>query len=229
MKENKTKRFLSLIMSIVMCFSLCFVNVFTVNAEGNIYGDFTVTGNNLSGCSYDRNVLTISKGGKYLITMAKYGGSTNTDRIKVTAADSEVIITLNGINITSSSASPFEVNSSSDVTIKLNGENVLDASSAYNYAGLQKTSTNNLLTITSADGDGKTSGSLTATGYFAAGIGGVREGNGSYITINGGIVNATSNWGAGIGGGLYDSSSYITISGGNVSEASTEGAEMGGG
>ncbi len=155
------------------------------------------------GYTYTSNVLDIFKGGEYAISMNTYAGitTTDTDRISVTATDSKVIITLDGVNISSSSVSPFEVNSTQTVTIKLSGDNVLDASNTFGYAGLQKTSTDNMLTITSAVGDSETDGSLTASGVNGAGIGGgAIEGNGSYITINGGTVNAASTTGAGIGG-----------------------------
>ncbi|MCC8120698.1 MAG: hypothetical protein LIO42_01635 [Oscillospiraceae bacterium] len=157
-------------------------------------GAFTVTGGTLgTDYTYDNNVLIIAEGGSYTIAMQTGTTSTNSDRIQVTASDA-VTITLVSVQITSSAASPFEINATGDVTIALSGENIL-TSTAVGYAGLQKTSTANTLTITSVDGEGSTEGSLTATG---------------------------GSWGAGIGSGYYNtnnnSGNNIAISGGTVQD-----------
>ena len=66
---------------------------------------------------------------------------------------------------------------------------------------------------------------------YNAGIGGVENGSGSNITINGGIVTATGgSAGAGIGGGFYGSGENITINNGIINAtAVNDAAGIGGG
>ncbi|MCD8397987.1 MAG: InlB B-repeat-containing protein, partial [Lachnospiraceae bacterium] len=195
--------------------------------------------------TYTDNLLTITSGGEFTISMNTYEGiiSTETDRILVTAGE-EVTITLVSVQITCSSASPFEIATTSGVTIKLSGENILTAatisSQVSQYAGLQNPS-GNTLTITSAEGDYSTNGSLTATGggnksyyYGGAGIGGGYKSNGGTIIINGGTITAMGGRdAAGIGGGGYCACGSITINGGTVTasshDSSSPGAGIGGG
>ncbi len=96
----------------------------------------------------------------------------------------------------------LSVQGSGDVEIELDGENELK--SGFNRAGLEKTDftfigtpSTGMLTLKD---DKKKAGSLKATGgQFGAGIGGVENGNGKNITINGGTVEATGgDFGAGI-------------------------------
>lgn len=189
-------------------------------------GDFTIEGD--TGYSYAGNVLTIGGSGEYTVAMASVGTTTNTDTIRVTSTE-DVTITLDSVIIENDSRSPFEIDATGDVTLKLRGESKFTVTED-DYAGLQKTSTDNELIITSAAGDGSTEGKLTATGNDAgAGIGGGDYGNGSNITITGGIVEATSENGAGIGGGLSGNGSNIRISGGEVTARSEQGAGIGGG
>ncbi|MCD8365903.1 MAG: InlB B-repeat-containing protein, partial [Clostridiales bacterium] len=184
----------------------------------------------------DDYVLYITSGGEYTITMntAQSVTSTTRDRIKVTS-DEDVTITIVDLNVTNSSASPFEIDCNGDVTVKLSGDNVLTATGS-DYAGLQKSSTQkNKLYITSADGDGETTGTLTATGGGGgAGIGSTQsKGSVRYIYINGGTITAKggSTGGAGIGGGYYKAGEYIYINGGNITATggSGGGAGIGGG
>ncbi|MCD8048574.1 MAG: S-layer homology domain-containing protein [Clostridia bacterium] len=174
--------------------------------------------------TYDDNLLTVLTGGNYTIS-----GTSATDTIKVTASD-DVAITLYGVNITSGSKPPMEIDGTGTVAVKLSDENTLESTNGAN-AGLQLSNAN--LIITSADGDGKTTGSLDATGgTWSAGIGSCRETDMSgSITINGGTVSGTSpNNGAGIGSGdKADMSGSITINGGTVSGTSIYGAGIGGG
>ncbi|MCD7746339.1 MAG: InlB B-repeat-containing protein [Lachnospiraceae bacterium] len=167
--------------------------------------------------TYTDNLLTITSGGDFTISMNTDEGitSTETDRILVSAGD-DVTITLVSVQSSSSSASPFQVNTSSAVTIKLSGTNIL-TSSADGYAGLQNTASASL-TITSASGDGSTEGTLTATGGSnGAGIGGANGKAGGIIIINGGTITATGNGNAaGIGGGKSGNGGTITINGGTV-------------
>ncbi|MCD8037372.1 MAG: carbohydrate-binding domain-containing protein, partial [Clostridiales bacterium] len=189
------------------------------------YGGITITTDD-GNFSYDsnNNVITIESGGTYTI---KGESSTETTvTIKITASDSKAVtITLENVDISSSTKSPLEIDTTSNVTIKLSGTNTLDASGAKYKAGLQKTSTGNTLTIT---GDG----SLTAKGGTnAAGIGGGNGKDGSSITISGGTIEATGGTdAAGIGGGYGGNGSNITISSGTVTANGSYGAAgIGGG
>ncbi len=201
----------------------------TVFADGDA-GAFTVDPPD-SIYSYENGVLTINGYGYYTIYQTGGTDTATSDTIKVDAS-MEVIITLAGVNIKSSDASPLEITGSHDVKITLSGTNTLDASEASGKAGLQKTSTGTILTITSANGDGSTDGSLTATGgENAAGIGGGEGINGNSITISGGTIEATGgNHGAGIGGGNGKDGSNITISDGTITSTGGENAAgIGGG
>ena len=110
----------------------------------------------------------------------------------------------------------LSVQGSGDVEIELDGENELK--SGFNRAGLEKTDftfigtpSTGMLTLKD---DNQKAGSLKATGgQFGAGIGGVENGNGKNITINGGTVTASGCAGAGIGGGIDGSGSNVTVSG----------------
>ena len=142
--------------------------------------------------------------------------------------DTSVSVTLDGVNINTSSAPAFKIedDSTGDVTVTLaaNSENNL-TSLGDDYAGLQKNGGSGLLTIT---GTGK----LTAQGgKNGAGIGGGNNGTASNITISGGTVTAIGNSkGAGIGGGNNGTTSNITISGGTVTaKGGSCGAGIGGG
>ena len=128
----------------------------------------------------------------------------------------------------------LSVQGSGDVEIELDGENELK--SGFNRAGLEKTDftfigtpSTGMLTLKD---DNQKAGSLKATGgQFGAGIGGVENGNGKNITINGGTVTADGNdFGAGIGGGFGGSGENITINGGAVdAKGGNQGAGIGGG
>ena len=128
----------------------------------------------------------------------------------------------------------LSVQGSGDVEIELDGENELK--SGFNRAGLEKTDftfigtpSTGMLTLKD---DKKKAGSLKATGgQFGAGIGGVENGNGKNITINGGTVEATGgDFGAGIGGGKERKGENITITGGTVTADGNDfGAGIGGG
>ena len=128
----------------------------------------------------------------------------------------------------------LNVQGEGNVEIELDGKNELK--SGYYRAGLEKTDftfigtpSTGMLTLKD---DKKKAGSLKATGgQFGAGIGGVENGNGKNITINGGTVEATGgDFGAGIGGGFGGSGENITINGGTVTADGNDfGAGIGGG
>ncbi|MCD8181090.1 MAG: carbohydrate-binding domain-containing protein, partial [Firmicutes bacterium] len=229
--KTKTKgRILSLLTALAMTAAL--FPTIPVLADGTEYGAFTVTTDVTDGCSYSSPTLTISKGGTYTISQTSGTDTATSDTIAITATDGDVTINLAGVNIESGSTSPFLIdsNSTANVTVVLSNTNTLTATGG-NYAGLQKgTGSDYSLTITSAEGDGETSGSLTVTGnQYGAGIGGGSYGSGSNITINGGTVTATAGNGAGIGGGRGGAGSNITINGGTVTATASAGAGIGGG
>ncbi len=72
-------------------------------------------------------------------------------------------------------------------------------------------------------------GTVSATSYSGAGIGGGNAGIGGTVTVNGGTVTATSKLGAGIGGGKQGNGGIVTVNGGTVTATSESGAGIGGG
>ena len=149
---------MALITAVVMLTASLPLNIQAVFAAETNYGDFTVTTDVSGGVSYSNNVLTISSAGEYTIS-----GTSTSDRVEVDASSGEVVITFDGLSITSGNT-PFDITENfmgnADVTIKLKGQNTLTSNypittSEYKgYAGLQKTnrynSQYNKLTITSA-------------------------------------------------------------------------------
>ena len=127
----------------------------------------------------------------------------------------ETSITLDGVNLRPTAASPLDITGGS-VRLNLVSSSTLTAPS--NKAAIHAGSG---VTLTIAG-----SGSLTAEGdEGGAGIGGGGGGggNGGVITINGGTVNALSGFGgAGIGGG-GGNGGVITINGGTVKAEGGEG------
>ena len=192
-----------------------------------------------SGWTYSSSTVTITENGDYTIT-----GSTTTNRVVV---DNSVTanITLNGVSIDVSgetNACAFDVkpNATANLILAKGTTNTLKSNGT--SAGLQ-VPTGATLTITSAAGAGRTSGTLNAYGglgsgeHSGAGIGGGQAQDGGNITISGGTVNAYGfdgftndvdnihNAGAGIGGGGFDKTAgtakagdggNITITGGAV-------------
>ena len=184
-------------------------------------GAFKVTGGVYSSdYTYEDNVLTIIKDGADL-TIANTDPSTpTTDRIEV-ADKVSANITLAGVNI-NASATAFKIadNSTGNVTITLADNTTNTLKSGDNCAGLQKNGDTTTGTLT-IKGETAGTGILNAIGgSYSAGIGGsyiINGGNGSKITISGGIVTAKgSNGAAGIGGCHVGSGSDIIINGGVV-------------
>ena len=108
-------------------------------------------------------------------------GSSTTNMVEVRVNGTANII-LEGVSISSSSASPFSIGSDAAVNLTVDGTNTLDGSSGSN-AGLAVPS-GATLEIT-----GASTGSLTATGGSngSAGIGSAGSaGSGGAVTINGG-------------------------------------------
>ena len=171
-----------------------------------------------SGYTYESNVLTIQTSGTYTIQ----GLKPTTDRVVVAEGFHGTII-LDNVNIDVSDLSgitAFKVNNTAHLALKLKNTNTLK--SGENKAGLQFCDASNItsgeLVITSIDGDGETSGSLTAVGgFYGAGIGGGSNQIVNNITIQGGTIESISgNCAAGIGGGDQGAANNITITGGIV-------------
>lgn len=178
-------------------------------------------------------------------------GETNNNRVIVKSGSPKVV--LSDCSITSSTTnSPFEIQSGALVNLTLHGNNVLKntSTSTGKNAGLYVPSgaevvingTGTLEASSSAAAgiggalNGANAGSITinegtiiATGNSSAGIGGGYGGSGGTISITGGTITATANWGAGIGGGRYGSGGAITISGGNVKASSQIAKAIGAG
>ena len=161
------------------------------------------------GMSFSNGVLTITADGTYNIVTR--GNAATTNRIRVAAGvNANIFLTDVNINVSSmSNACAFKVEPGATANVYLSGDNSLISNGA--AAGLE-VPYGATLTLTSADGDGQTSGRLTARGgggaFYGAGIGGHGDGGGyassgraGNITINGGTITATGGYyAAGIGG-----------------------------
>ena len=173
-------------------------------------------------------VYIINLAGDYKFTCKKSQETSN--RIVVdgenTSKKDNINIYLDNVNINTFASPALKIadNVKTKVTIYLTGTNNL-ITSAQSSAGLQKDNGAQLI----IDNSSNTTGEVTATSTYGAGIGGGQGGTGSNITISGGSVTATSDLGAGIGGGQGKTGSDITISGGTVTATSNLGAGIGGG
>ncbi len=189
-----------------------------------------------AGMSFENGVLTITADGTYNIVGRTSNGATipTTNRIRV-AAGVEANIFLTDVDIDVSAISntcAFKVESGATANVYLSGTNSLISNGA--AAGLEVPH-GATLTLSSADGDGRTTGALTAVGgggaFCGAGIGGpgdrggyASSGRAGNITINGGTITARGGYyAAGIGGGdSHDRTSdgdgcgTIVINGGNI-------------
>ena len=195
------------------------------------------------GWDFAGNTLTINGDGFFKIEGT---GETTFNHI-VVSPDVNAKVMLSNVNINVNSSSneicAFDMTGAT-VDMYLDGTNSLV--SQRNRAAIEVPEGSNL-TISSAKGDGKTSGSLLAgwqiTDFFdgnGAGIGGaflyeelkgdiqsyvsVHQPIGS-ITINGGTITAGSGFGPGIGGSGDGGS--ITINGGNVTAITSSGISAG--
>lgn len=176
------------------------------------------------------------------LTIANGDITTATSHRIVVQKDISADITLAGVNMESSTASPFAIaaNSEGNVTITLadGTTNTLKSTGESNYAALQKEgSGENIGTLTIGG-----TGALVAEAAGGAGIGSNRSTGAddsaavSKITITGGTITATSTTGAGLGSGYANSASGdvsdISITGGVVTATSigsgnTDGSNSG--
>lgn len=201
-----------------------------VDDSGAGTGAFAVSGGTQgTDYTYADGILTITGG---TVTVANADPSTPTqDRIVI---QGKATVTFAGLNIAASGDSaPVTVDDTSgtDVMILLQGDNVLRSTGSApalrksdGQTGGNGTST---LKITSAAGDGNTSGSLVAeaSGSSAAGIGAVGyHGDVANLEIAGGTVTAhggseAADIGSTIGGSVWN----LVISGGSVTTTGNNG------
>ena len=193
------------------------------SAVGATAGPFTVDGGTQgTDFEYTSPVLTIHSGDLTISTSAE----TN-ERIVV---DGAVTITLEGVNINTSTGSALQIkdNAAFDVNILLaDGYTNILTTTSDDDAGLRKADGGNTLTIgvpIGSQGDGI----LNVTGgYGGAGIGSESFADVTGITITGGKVIAKGGeYAAGIGGGYQGSGSNITISGGVVEAYAGKGDDL---
>ncbi len=189
----------------------------------NVYGDGVdlVIGRDYN---YSDGVVTINTTEPVIIENIDPDNAT-TDTI-IIAGGVDADVTLNGVNIGSSSTAAVLVEeSSANVVIRLADGSENHLTSASRFAGIQKNGTSGLLEITG-------SGSLnTRGGWRGAGIGGGESASTGNIIISGGVINAsTHDLAAGIGGGYCGSASDITIKNATVTATGGDrGAGIGGG
>lgn len=178
--------------------------------------DFIVTGD-VANCSWDQTnkVLNIN-GGTVTVSNADKNAATS-HRIYIQGTAN---VTLNGVNISSTTGAPIEIRDYNDtnVTLTISGNNTLISQTA-NKAAIHKTRGQQATSSNAATLTINGSGSLTAVGgNNAAGIGGGgHRGDTHNIIINSGTISATGKgWAAGIGSSDDGSTWNIVINGGNV-------------
>ena len=183
--------------------------------------------------SDDGSDIVINGDGNYHIT------GTTTKHTVIVNDSVTATITLDGVNITSSTAAPMSIGKSAHIKMLLSGENTLQSTSA-TFAGLATLNSADL-TIDSATED-KTNGKLITTGGGSSGYRGAdSSGIGANysssstavdfgrITVNGGTIFATSGSGnsasSGIGGNNVTGT--IVINDGYVTAKSLSGGGSG--
>ncbi len=212
----------------------------TVTPSGTLYGDFTVTGDDLTGVSYVGGALTINTDKPITISNTNPDTATTDSIVVDSGIEGGAKITLAGVHISTSADKAINAESDLNLTLAERSKNSVTATGYYKY-GIYGTN----ITI---DGSGEltasggnngiygtavtiNSGTVTATGTTGGGIYGTTvtisggtvnaagyDGiSGTTVTINSGTVNATG----GRGGGIYGTT--VTISGGTVEATASEG------
>lgn len=197
-------------------------NIYYLKLEGN---EFKVT-KQLTG----NGVIDLSKGDaeilndeQYVVNGQIYKKSTSTPykvqgtsnhTLTISGGTSE--ITLDNVNINSTTGSPIDIKAGTNVKLKLSGNNTLQATNKYPAIHVPETAS---LTIS---GTGK----LNATGgSYAAAIGGGWKENNGMITISGGTLDLTGGLNEAVGAGSDGTSKAgsIIITGGSVNAVNTSG------
>ena len=186
---------------------------YSISYDTNL-GSKTSHGNLIPFGLVSDSTMTISTGGSYILDQGTFTNAI----IRITAT-SDVVLFLNGTNITNTplnstfrDTSPLQLMTNSNVTLVLmDGSknsftcNGMNGSNYYMQSGIFVNPTAKL----TIRGQSDNSGELTVNGgYYSAGIGGGPNGNPGKIVIEGGNVTANSyddigstGNGAGIGGG----------------------------
>ncbi len=205
---KRTNRFLSIILAVIMVVGMLPITSLTAFAETQDFGDFTVTGDDLTGVSFSYGVLSINTN-KPLTISNKSGVSETAHCINIPTSAGSANITLKGVNIGSSS---MAINAFSSVTLTLDGNNTLSGLSGfpalYGYGGITITG-NGSLTATSSNyyaiealGTMKISGNakVTANSLYESGIscGNLTINENAVVTANGGNIGIKSTSGIAI-------------------------------
>lgn len=236
MRKLNRKRYLAALISAIMLLALLPITALAASAD---YGDFLVTGDDLSGVSFENDTLTISTSGTYTVAMAQEGNVT--DQHITVASGVTAALVLDGVSV-SSGTTALEI-SGADVTLILSsGSDNSFVSKGAACSAIHAPSGSTLtIRCDSSDADhicNENCGSLTAqydsnTGGPAAIGGNTAEDTGS-ISIQGGVINASNIYGAAIGGGggrFYSGdggAATVSISGGIVTATSFDAAIGGG-
>lgn len=211
----------------------------TALAASDDYGDFLVTGDDLSGVSYENDTLTIGTSGTYTVSMVQKGNVTG-QHITVASGVTATLV-LSGVSV-SSGTTALEI-SGADVTLILSsGNDNSFVSTGAGYSAIHAPSGSTLtIGCDSSEADhvcDENCGSLTAqyatNTWGPAAIGGNTAESTGTISIQGGVINASNNYGTAIGGGggqFYGGDggkATVSISGGIVTAASSYVAIGGG-
>lgn len=185
--------------------------------------DFLVTGD-IANCSWDQTnkVLNINGG-----TVSVFNTDMNTATGQRIYIQGTANVTLDGVNISSTTGAPVEIRDYNDtnVNLTLSGSNTL-ISTKENTAAIHKSRGQQADNSAAATLTINGTGSLTAVGGSnAAGIGGGgTNGDVHNITIKSGTIHATGNGSAaGIGASVEGSTWKIDINGGYVTASGSPG------
>lgn len=237
MRRVDRKKHLAGLVVILMLLALLPVTAMAASAN---YGDFLVTGDDLSGVSFESDTLTIGASGTYTVSMAQEGETTG-QHITVSSGVTATLV-LDGVSV-SSNATALEL-SGAEVTLVLSeGSDNSFVSTGAGSSAIH-VPTGSMLTIRCDSSEAEhvcdeNCGSLTAqytsnTSGPAAIGGNTTESTGS-ISIQGGVVNASNIYGVAIGGGggqFYGGdggAADVSISGGIVTATTFDDAAIGGG
>ncbi|MCL2672152.1 MAG: fibronectin type III domain-containing protein [Clostridiales bacterium] len=188
--------------------------------------------------------------GDYLLTGGTSGTPLTNTTVTVMAdyTSGGRIIMLDGLHIFSTATSPVALQTQASVNMDLAGDNELGCPGSGAALGVPLSAALTLggggTLIAANNGAGAgigggfiggsgtvtiSGGTVCASSYYGAGIGGGQTGGGT-VTISGGTVCASSYYGAGIGSGdSGGGGGTVTISGGTICASSDYGAGIGGG
>ena len=236
MRRVKRKKYLAGLAVTVLLLALLPTTTLATSAD---YGDFLVTGDDLSGVSFENDTLTIGTSGTYTVAMAQEGNTTG-QHITVASGVTATLV-LDGVSV-SSGTTALEI-SGADVTLILSSESDNSFVSTGAACSAIHAPSGSTLTIRCDSSEeehvcNENCGSLTArydsnTGGPAAIGGNTAEDTGS-ISIQGGVINASNIYGTAIGGGegqVYSGNggaATVSISGGIVTATSNDAAIGGG-